>query len=56
MLPTCSLAYNNLTNDGKDMSGIIKLCEALPQSSLTSLKCAALSLFPPPSQLCVSTL
>ena len=27
-----------------DYSGIIKLCEALPQSSLTSLECAALSL------------
>ena len=26
------------------MSGIVKLCEALPQSSLTSLECAALSL------------
>ena len=36
-----SLASNNLTNNGKDMSGIIKLCESLKSSSLTSLRCRA---------------
>ena len=35
------MANNNLTNDGEDMSGVIKLCEALPQSNISSLKCAA---------------
>ena len=34
-----SLAGNNLTNAGKDMSGVLKLAEALPQSKLQSLKC-----------------
>ena len=34
-----SLAGNNLTNEGKDMSGILKLAEALPPSQLTSLRC-----------------
>ena len=33
-----SLASNNLTARGKDMSGVRKLAEALPQSKLTSLK------------------
>ena len=33
-----SLANNNLTNQGKDMSGILKLAEALPHSQLTSLR------------------
>ena len=36
-----SLAENNLTNRGQDMSGVLKLAEALPQSKLQSLKCAA---------------
>ena len=36
-----SLADNNLTNRGKDMSGVLKLAEALPQSKLENLKCAA---------------
>ena len=35
------MAGNVLTNNGKDMSGVIKLAEALPQSQLQSLKCAA---------------
>ena len=33
------MANNYLTNGGKDMSGVIKLCEALPQSKISSLKC-----------------
>ena len=33
-----SLNGNDLTNDGKDMSGIFKLAEALPHSQLTSLR------------------
>ena len=36
-----SLSLTNITNDGKDMSAVIKLAEALPQTSITSLKCAA---------------
>ena len=39
--PAHSLANNNLTNNGEDMSGVIKLAEALPQSQLQTLKCAA---------------
>ena len=35
------MAGNFLTNNGKDMSGVLKLAEALPQSKLESLKCAA---------------
>ena len=35
------MADNNLTNYGGDMSGVLKLAEALPQSKLQSLKCAA---------------
>ena len=35
-----SLAENNLTNRGEDMSGVLKLAEALPLSKLQSLKCA----------------
>ena len=34
-----SIAQNNLTNDGEDMSGVFKLVETLPQTKLTSLKC-----------------
>ena len=37
----CSLAYNGLTNSGKDMSGVLKLAEALPQTKITELECAA---------------
>ena len=33
-----SLAHNNLTNDGKDMSGVIALAAALKDSQITSLK------------------
>ena len=36
----CSLANNNLTNDGEDMTGVLKLAEALPQTKITVLKCA----------------
>ena len=36
-----SLEYNNLTDNGEDMSGVLKLAKALPQSKLDSLKCAA---------------
>ena len=39
----CSLAYNDLTNDGEDMSGVLKLAEGLPQTKITTLKCAAAS-------------
>ena len=36
-----SLANNDLTNSGKDISGIIKLSEAVKENkTLTSLKCA----------------
>ena len=37
----CSLFFTELTNNGKDMSGVLKLAEALPLSKLESLKCAA---------------
>jgi len=37
----CSLTYNNLTNDGEDMSGVLKLAKALPQTKIVELKCAA---------------
>ena len=41
MCLTCrSLAQNYLTNDGKDMSGVLKLAEVLPSTSITSLKYA----------------
>ena len=33
-----SLDNNNLTNHGKDMSGVIKLAEVLPQTKLQSLR------------------
>ena len=33
-----SLAWNSLTNYGKDMSGIIALAAALKDSQITSLK------------------
>ena len=39
-LPTfaLSLAYNDLTNNGKDMSGVIALAAALKDSKITHLK------------------
>ena len=33
-----SLDSNYLTDDGKDMSGVIKLAEVLPQTKLQSLR------------------
>ena len=33
-----SLDNNNITNYGRDMSGVLKLAEALPQSQLQSLR------------------
>ncbi len=36
-----SLASNELTNRGKDMSGVLKLAEALPKSQIRELRCAA---------------
>ena len=33
-----SLAYNNLTNDGEDMSGVISLAAALKDSQIVNLK------------------
>ena len=33
-----SLDNNNLTNNGNDMSGVIKLAEVLPQTKLQSLR------------------
>ena len=38
----CSLNQNNLTNRGKDMSGVIKLAEALTENTtLQNLRCFA---------------
>ena len=39
-LLVCSLGSNNLTNNGKDMSGLLKLVEILPQTKIESLRCA----------------
>ena len=36
----CSLDANNLTNYDKDMSGLLKLVEILPQTKIESLRCA----------------
>ena len=36
-----SLFDNNLTDGGKDMSGVLKLAEAAKQSKLEKLSCAA---------------
>ena len=36
-----SLERNNLTDGGKDMSGVLKLAEAAKQSKLERLECAA---------------
>ena len=44
----CRLNGNNLTKDGEDMSGVLKLAEALPQTKIAELKCAATP-SPPPS-------
>ena len=38
VLKELNLNGNNLTNYGEDMSGILKLAEALPHSQLTSLR------------------
>ena len=35
---TRSLNNNDLTNYGKDMSGVLKLAEVLPQTQLQSLR------------------
>ena len=35
---TRSLAYNNLTNRGKDMSGVIALAAVLKDSQISTLK------------------
>ena len=40
-----SLGSNNLTNYGKDMSGLLKLVEVLPQTKIESLECAAALVF-----------
>ena len=42
-LPACSLGGNNLTNYGRDMSGLLKLVEILPLTKIESLGCAAAS-------------
>ena len=36
-----SLDSNNLTDGGKDLSGVLKLAEAAKQSKLEQLECAA---------------
>ena len=36
-----SLGANDLTNDGKDMSGLLKLVKILPETKIESLRCAA---------------
>ena len=36
-----SLGLNNLTDGGKDLSGVLKLAEAAKQSKLERLECAA---------------
>ena len=40
-----SLAYNDLTNHGEDLSALLKLAEILPSTSITSLKCAPRHLY-----------
>ena len=37
-LPAHSIQFNNLTNQGEDMSAVLKIAEVLPQTRLTSLK------------------
>jgi hypothetical protein len=37
----CSMANNNLTNYGKDMSGVKAIAAALPSTQISDLKCAA---------------
>ena len=39
-LLACSLGGNNLTNDGKALSGLLQLVEVLPQTKIQSLECA----------------
>ena len=34
-----SLDFNRLTNDGQDMSAVLKLAEVLPQSKIQTLRC-----------------
>ena len=34
-----SLDNNMLTNDGKDMSAVLKLAEVLPQTKIQTLRC-----------------
>ena len=36
-----SLSFNNLTDGGKDLSGVLKLADAAKQSKLKELGCAA---------------
>ena len=50
-LLACSLGGNNLTNDGKAMSGLLKLVEVLPQTKIESLECTHAS---KSDRLCVS--
>ena len=33
------MGYNNLTNEGEDMSGLLKLMEVLPQTKIENLGC-----------------
>ena len=40
-----SLGSNSLTNYGKDMSGLLKLAEVLPQTKIESLECATAQVF-----------
>ena len=40
-LLACILGGNSLINYGKDMSGLFKLVEVLPQTKIESLGCAA---------------
>ena len=39
------MGNNKLTNYGKDMSGLLKLAEVLPQTKIKSLECAAAQVF-----------
>ena len=34
----CSIANNNLTNDGRDMSGVKAIAAALPNTQISDLK------------------
>ena len=35
------MSSNNLTNYGRDMSGLLKLVEILPQTKIERLECAS---------------